>query len=279
MFIHKKTAKGFEYIVIENKSANAKVALQGGHLFHYQKHGSPPLLWLSGKSRFETGKAIRGGIPICWPWFGKHSTDATLPQHGFARTSLFELLEVTEPDENTTELLLQLQNSTETLALWPYQFKVLLHIIIGKTLTVALTTKNCGSKSFSITSALHSYFSVSHIDNVYIQGFDKTEYWDSLTDTNKIQQGDIRINEEVDRVYQNVTNGLTLQDRDRAINIAAKGSTSVVVWNPWIDKSKRMADMQNDAYKTMVCIETANALADARNLAQDEKHTLQCIFS
>ena len=279
MFIHKKTAKGFEYIVIENKSANAKVALQGGHLFHYQKHGSPPLLWLSGKSRFETGKAIRGGIPICWPWFGKHSTDATLPQHGFARTSLFELLEVTEPDENTTELLLQLQNSTETLALWPYQFKVLLHIIIAKTLTVALTSKNCGSKSFSITSALHSYFSVSHIDNVYIQGFDKTEYWDSLTDTNKIQQGDIRINEEMDRVYQNVTNGLTLQDRDRAINIAAKGSTSVVVWNPWIDKSKRMADMQNDAYKTMVCIETANALADARNLAQDEKHTLQCIFS
>jgi glucose-6-phosphate 1-epimerase len=279
MFKHKRTAKGFEYIVIENKSANAKIALQGGHLFHYQKHGDSPLLWLSEKSHFETGKAIRGGIPICWPWFGKHSTDATLPQHGFARISPFKLVEVIEPDENTTELILQLQSTTKTLALWPYQFKVVLRIIIGQTLTVALTTKNCDTRSFTISSALHSYFAISNIEKVSVQGLNKTEYLDTLTGEIKVQNGDIHINEEVDRVYQRVTNPLLLEDRNRTINIAATGSSSAIVWNPWIEKSKRMADMQNDAYKSMLCIETANALADARNLSLGEEHTLSAVFT
>lgn len=279
MISNKQTSTGFEYIEVENKSATAKIALQGAHLYHYQQQDNPPLLWLSKKSHFETDKAIRGGIPICWPWFGKHNEDASLPQHGFARTSLFTLLEIKEADANTTELILQLQSSAQTLALWPYEFEILVHIIIGPKLVVALTTKNFDTRPFKITSALHTYFSVSHINNVSVQGLDKTEYWDSLTDENKIQHGDIHISEEVDRVYQKVTNGLTLLDHNRTVNIATKGSTSAVVWNPWSDKSKRMADMQDTAYETMLCIETANALTDAQDLAPGEEHTLQCSFS
>jgi glucose-6-phosphate 1-epimerase len=279
MITNKKAANGFEYLEIENKSATAKVALQGGHLFHYQQQGKKPLLWVSSKSYFETGKAIRGGIPICWPWFGKHRTDSTLPQHGFARTSPFELLEAIEPDQNTTELVLQLQSSAMTFALWPYHFKVLLRITIGPTLTLALTTRNCDTKSFTISSALHSYFAVSNISNVSIHGLDTIEYWDALTDDHKIQKGGIHINEEVDRVYQNVIDPLLLHDLDRTVKINATGSSSAVVWNPWIQKSMRMADMQNDAYKTMICIETANALNDARDLAPQEDHTLQCRYS
>jgi glucose-6-phosphate 1-epimerase len=279
MITNTKSSNGFEYIEIENNSATAKIALQGAHLFHYQKHDTQPLLWLSPKSHFETGKAIRGGIPICWPWFGKHNDDASLPQHGFARTSLFTLLESNEPDEDTTELFLQLQSSAETLALWPYEFEVLVRIIIGPALTVALSTKNVDSRPFTITSALHSYFSVSHINKVSVQGLDKTEYWDSLTDENNIQHGDIHIREEVDRVYQKVKNDLILHDQNRTIHITTKGSSSAVVWNPWSNKSKRMTDMQDDAYETMLCIETANALADAQNLVPGEEHTLQCSFN
>ena len=278
MITKTKSSTGFEYIEIENNSATAKIALQGAHLLHYQQHDTPPLLWLSEKSHLESGKAIRGGIPICWPWFGKHSEDAALPQHGFARTALFSLLEAKETDEDTTELLLQLRSSVETLAFWPYEFEILVQITVGPTLTVALTTRNCDTKPFTITSALHSYFSVSHISNVSVQGLDKAEYWDSLTDKNKIQHGDIYISEEVDRVYQKVKDELTLQDRDRTIKISTKGSSSAVVWNPWSDKSKRMDDMQANAYETMLCIETANALADAQDLAPGEEHTLQCSF-
>jgi len=279
MVIHNKYANGFEYVEIQNKSATAKVALQGGHLFHYQQQGKNPLLWLSEKSHFETGKAIRGGIPICWPWFGKHPTDPALPQHGFARTSPFELIESREPDENTTELLLQLQSSGRTLALWPYQFQLLLHIIIGKTLTVALTTKNCDTKSFLLSSALHSYFAVSHIKDVAVQGLDEIEYWDALTDETQIQKGDIHIREEVDRVYQTTENNLLLKDTDRIIEISSEGSSSAVVWNPWIEKSKQMADMQDAAYLSMLCIETANALTDTRKIEPGEEHTIKALLT
>lgn len=279
MITNQTTPNGFKYIEIENKSCIAKVALQGGHLFHYQRYDEKPLLWLSQKSFFEPAKAIRGGIPICWPWFGKHPSDSSLPQHGFARTSLFELLEVKEPDEHTTEILLQLLSTPESLTLWPYQFKVALRIIIGPKLTVALTTINCDTGSFSISSALHSYFAVSDIHNVSVQGLHAKRYWDALTGEHKIQQGDVHIREEVDRVYQGTLNPLTLHDDDRTIHIHAKGSSSTVVWNPWIDKALQMADMENNAHKTMLCIETANARDDTKNLASGEEHTLQVVLS
>lgn len=279
MITNKKTVTGFEYLEIENKSAIAKIALQGGHLFHYQQQGKKPLLWLSKKSHFTSGKAIRGGIPICWPWFGKHRSNPTLPQHGFARTSLFEFLESTEPDESITEITLQLQNSEETLSLWPFKFQLFLRITVGSTLKVALTTRNCDSKSFTISSALHTYFAVSDISKVSVQGLDTRTYWDALTNEIKAQKGDIQIREEVDRVYQKTTDTLLLCDRDRTLQITPEGSSSAVVWNPWQEKTNRMTDMQEDAYKTMLCIETANALEDARKLDSGKEHTLQVTLS
>lgn len=275
MITNKTTASGFDYIEIENKSATARIALQGGHLFHYQQQGKKPLLWLSAKSHFEKGKAIRGGIPICWPWFGKQSSNPDLPQHGFARNSSFEFLESSEPDERTSTVVLQLQSSEKTLPIWPFQFQLFLYITVGAKLTVALTTRNCDTKSFKISSALHTYFSVSDISKVSVQGLDTIKYWDALTGEIKIQTGDIQISEEVDRVYQKTTGSLLLRDTDRTVNIIPEGSSSAVVWNPWIEKTQRMADMQEDAYKTMLCIETANAMEDSRTLVSGEEHTLQ----
>ncbi len=275
MITNKKTANGFAYIEIENKSASARIALQGGHLFHYQQQGEKPLLWLSQKSHFESGKAIRGGIPICWPWFGKNLTHKDLPQHGFARISPFELLESNEPDEHTSVVVLQLQSSEKTLLLWPFQFQLFLRITVGSTLKVALTTRNCDSQSFTVSSALHTYFAVSDISRVSVQGLNKVRYWDALTDQIKRQQGDVLIGEEVDRVYQKTTESLLLRDAVREVHIRPEGSSSAVIWNPWKEKTRRMADMQEDAYKTMLCIETANALEDARNVLAGEEHSLQ----
>jgi len=276
--LHKDEA-GLEYLEIENRSATAKVALQGAHLFHYQQTGQNPLLWLSKTSHFKTGKAIRGGTPVCWPWFGKHPDDASLPQHGFARTSLFKHIKSHEPDGNSSEITLQLQSSAQTLALWPYEFELLVHIVVGPTLNIALSTTNRSNSPFALSSALHSYFLVSDIGDASIQGLDNTEYWDALTDETHVQSGDIHITAEVDRVYQNVTNFLQLNDLTRTIQIKTSGSSSAIVWNPWIDKTRSMSDMENDGYKTMLCIETANAREDTRTLAPGSAHTLQCTYS
>ncbi|HIP39853.1 MAG TPA: D-hexose-6-phosphate mutarotase [Desulfocapsa sulfexigens] len=278
MITHKKTKNGFAYIEIVNKNACARVALQGAHLFHYRQQDKNPLLWLSEKSFFENDKAIRGGIPICWPWFGKHKTDPDLPQHGFARTSLWTLVETEEPDEFSTELLFQLENSPDTLKLWPHQFKLQLRVMVSSTLQLNLTTKNCSTESFEISSALHSYFAVHDIDTVFIEGLDNCSYFDALTKEIKTQKGNIYIREEIDRVYQNVPPRLTLHDQERSVQIRSQGSSSAVVWNPWIEKSARMGDMIQDAYKNMLCIETANALTDAQNIGPGDDHTVIVII-
>ena len=279
MAVYRTFDNGFECIEIVNKSGRAKIALQGAHLFHYERVGEQPLLWLSETSFFEPGKAIRGGVPICWPWFGKHQTDSSLPQHGFARTSLWTVVEIHEIDEHATELIFQLKSSAQSLQLWPYTFELQLHVTITGTLTITLTTKNCDEKAFAVTSALHSYFAVSHIDNVYIEGLDNTTYFDALTKESIVQKGNVHIAGEVDRIYQNVHYPLTIHDQERTVHIDAQGSSSTVVWNPWKDKCASMGDMKNDAYMTMLCIETANVLNDGRTLQPDEEHTVTAILS
>lgn len=274
MIIHKSLGDGFAYIDIKNEVAEAKVALQGAHLFHYKKINNKPILWLSEVSDFKLGKAIRGGVPICWPWFGFNKNDASLPQHGFARTSMWELVSIAEEFDSTT-LVLRLQDSKETLEMWDYKFELELKIVICDTLTLELKTTNKDSKDFTLTQALHTYFSISHISNVLVKGLDKKPYLDALTWQNMVQEGDIRFDGEVDRVYQNVDDKITLVDIDREITIKNEGSSSVVVWNPWIEKTLRMSAMREDAYTTMLCIESANAFDDARVLGSNESHTLK----
>jgi glucose-6-phosphate 1-epimerase len=270
---------GFQYLVIRNKSAEAKIALQGAHLFHFQKHGDEPLLWVSKKSHFTNGKAIRGGIPICWPWFGKHKTDANLPQHGFARTTLWEYVATKEKDDSSTEITLRLPNTPNNAVLWPYKAELTLRITIGSILQLDLITRNCGRQAFTISSALHSYFTVSTINDVTVKGLDNTPFLDTLTMKHDVQNGNIRIHQETDRVYQNVLHPITLHDRKRVISIRSMGSKSAVLWNPWIEKSQLMTDLNNNGYQKMLCIETANALEDEHTLAPGTTHTLSTSIS
>ena len=281
MIEQKKLENGFEYIEVGNGRAQAKIALQGAHLFHYQRQDEAPLIWLSKASFFEPGKAIRGGIPICWPWFGKHPVNKNkeFPQHGFARTAPWQLLEGREHGEEKTELTLQLNNSPEHFKFFPYRFELRLRITVGQSLSLALTTTNCDQKSFEITSALHSYFAVSDIQKISIAGLENTPYLDSLTNIREVQEGRVRIDREVDRIYQPVEWPLILHDRDRTVIVESEGSASAVVWNPWIDKCARMGDMHDRAYTTMVCIETANVLDDARTLEPGAEHTLKVVIS
>jgi len=279
MIEYKHFINDFKYVEVFNASARAKIALQGAHLFHYECVDEGPLLWLSGRSLFEIGRVIRGGVPVCWPWFGKHPTNSELPQHGFARSSVWELVEVKEIDEHTTEVILQLKPSAESLQLWPHKFELLLAITVGNTLTLALTTRNCDAPAFEFTAALHSYFAVENIEKVYVEGLADKSYFDKVTGEERTQQGNLTVSKEVDRIYRKVDYPVSLHDQTRTIRIDAQGSSSAVVWNPWIEKCVAMADMKDDAYKTMLCIEAANAPGDARMLATGEEHTLTSIIS
>jgi len=279
MIRHKHLINDFRYIEISNTSARVKIALQGAHVFHYERVDEKPLLWLSKNSFFEKGKAIRGGIPVCWPWFGKHPTNSELPQHGFARNSVWELLEAEEIEGHTTEVLLQLQPSAESLQLWPHKFELLLAIIVGRTLTLALTTRNCDTQPFEITAALHSYLAVENIEKVYVEGLADKSFFDKVTGENRTQQGKLTVCQEVDRVYRKVDYPVTLHDQERTLHVDAQGSSTAVVWNPWIEKCVAMADMKDDAYKTMLCIEAANAPGDACMLTPGEEHTLTSVIS
>lgn len=277
MVTFEKLSNKFEYIVVKNASATAKIALQGAHIFHYCKTNQEPLLWLSDISDFEQGKAIRGGIPICWPWFGFHE-DKTLPQHGFARTSLWEFIESDEPNTKTSSVSFRLRHSSKTLKMWQYKFDLELKITISDSLKLELRTINLDDKEFMITQALHTYFAVSNISEASIGGLDKKPYLDALTLKQEIQDGNIFFDSEVDRVYQEVDGEVVLRDKNREINIMNSCSSSVVVWNPWIEKTKRMSAMREDAYKNMLCIESSNAYDDAVVVKSNSSHTLGAVI-
>ena len=273
MITIKKLSNGFEYLEIENSSATAKIALQGAHIFEYKRKMQDELFWLSEVSDFEFGKAIRGGVPICWPSFGLNNPE--LPQHGFARTSLFECISSEEIDLNTTEVQLRLTHSEESLKLWNYKFELVLKVTISDNLTIELKTTNKDNKEFKLTQALHSYFKLSDISNAVVKGLDNKPCFDALTNETNIQNGDITFNQEFDKVFQKVDSEIILQDKEKTISINNEGSSSVVVWNPWIEKCKRMSAMKDDAYKEFVCIESANAFEDFVILKFNQSYTLK----
>ncbi|MBU0720393.1 D-hexose-6-phosphate mutarotase [bacterium] len=277
MIQHKQLENGFEYIEISNEASQAKIALQGAHIFEYKRKGEEDILWLSETSDFEKGKAIRGGVPLCWPSFGMNNPD--LPQHGFARLGMWKVARSQETDSKTTQLVLELNETPESLKLWPYRFHLELRIRVSDTLCMELTTTNTDEREFKITQALHSYFLVSDISDAAVKGLDAKPYFDALSAQTCVQKGDVVFMEEVDRVYQDVKEALFLSDKNRVIKIQNEGSSSVVVWNPWIEKCSRMSGMKEDAYLGMVCIESANAYGDFKILKPRASHTLKALIS
>jgi len=264
---------GFEYIDISNQAAQAKIALQGAHIFQYSVKGEKPLLWLSERSSFEDGVAIRGGIPLCWPRFG--NLDTTLPQHGFARVMRFELIAVEEPTPQLTQVHLQLQSSAKSREIWDYAFVLDVVFTISEELTISMTTQNTDSKEFLLTQAFHTYFLVSDIQNVNISGLEKIPFLDTLDKKMDLEDSPITIQSEVDRVYEGNIDEIVLDDKERKIMIVAENSASVIVWNPWSKKCSQMSGMKDDAYKEFVCIESANAFDDHKIVPAGKKETIR----
>ena len=251
-------------LVIQHKSCCAAVSLQGAHLLFWQPSiEQTPVIWLSKQSKFEKGIAIRGGVPICWPWFGPLGT----PSHGFARIVEWTLDSCNEEDDGV-DLVLVLSNNQQTKPYFDKPFNVSLKIHLGKTCEVALSC----SGEFEATSALHTYFGIDNINHVVVKGLGDT-YQDRLTVENKpVTVGQMTFNQEVDRIYTNANTEITISDNVRTIKLTTTNASDVVTWNPWIDKAKAMADFGDDEYQSMVCVE-AGRINKPLKLSLNEQST------
>ncbi len=275
-------AEHYPIVLIDNSLASASIALQGGHLMTYQPRGQEPVIWLSNNAKFAPGKSIRGGVPICWPWFGPHAQDASKPGHGHARTVPWEVLETAVLDSGATQIRLQLQDSSATCAFWAHNTPVQVLIEVGSELRISLITHNAETQPIIISEALHTYFYLSEIANVQVRGLEGAEFVDKVAGTEgTTEEAALLISSEVDRVYLNTTADCLIEDTGfkRRIRIHKNHSQSTVVWNPWIEKAEKMGDLGEQGYRRMLCVESANALQNSVEIAPGASHSLSVVYS
>jgi len=267
----------FEFIVIEHENFDAAFSLHGAHLLHFQLKNQAPIIWLSKTALFNKNKAIRGGVPICWPWFGPagKSLGDNLPGHGFARTNKWSVKNITELT-NGVEIEFLLTDSEETRKLWPHSFELVLKATLTDTVKLALNSKNTGNEPFFYRAALHSYLAISSPETCEVTGLN-TRYVDMLNKGKaELSDGSLTITKPVDAIYQKAPSAISIADStyNRTLTITDTGNDSEVVWNPWVSGAKGFVDMPDDGYQTMLCVESAITDQSGETIAAGQSHTL-----
>ena len=251
---------------ITSQFSRVTISTYGAQVLSYLPEGEvEDVLFLSEKAIYVQGKAIRGGIPVCWPCFSDDDSGFELPAHGFARNQVWQVIATKLSEDGSVTISLALGHTDATMAIWPYEFSLVLEVVINDSLEIVLTTKNLSQESFTITQALHTYFNIRDIDDIEIVGLGKLQYLDKLTDfSEKPQQGHVQVAGEIDRVYLTPppTVNLTKTGFARDIVITSVGTETLVVWNPGKEITSLLSDVDATAYKNFICIETANAVVD-----------------
>lgn len=271
-----ETTSGLTRARVTAADCEAEVFLQGAHLARLTRRGDP-LLFMSEKSLYQPGKALRGGVPLIFPWFGNHPTNRALPAHGFARTAEWSLEDV-HREQRDAVLGFRLVSTDKTREIWPHEFILDYKIRIGEDLILTLRTENRGSSAFRYEEAFHTYLTVADIHRITIEGLGGAEYIDK-TDAmrrKRVEGKTLSITRETDSVFVHTTATCVVDDRvlRRRLILEKEGSRSTVVWNPWQEKAKALSDFGDDEWRRMICIETANAGEDAVTLAPGESHQM-----
>lgn len=269
---------GLQRAVISTPAAEAVLYLQGAHLANWAPRGQRPVLFLSPRSVFAPGKAIRGGVPIIFPWFGNRSDGKPGPAHGFARTSQWAMESSRLREDGRVEIALTLTDSDATRRLFDSAFGLRFRVTIGSELEMELEATNHSNEPFTFEAALHTYFAIGDIHQASVSGLENTVFIDKTDGFKRKSQGaePIRIAKETDQVHLNTQTVCMIRDPvwNRRIVIEKSGSNSTVIWNPWIEKSQGMPDMTADGWKQMLCAETANAADNSVVLAPGAAHSL-----
>ncbi len=267
-------------------SGTATVYLHGAHLTHWQPAGQAPVIWLSSRAEFAPGKAIRGGVPVCFPWFGNDSENRDggkpAPAHGFARTEEWELAFAALAGE-TLHLTLTLGPSENSRRYGYDAFRVAYEMIFADTLTLRLSVANTGTGPLRFEEALHTYFNIGDIRGASLTGLESARYLDK-TDGLKEKTGPaeaLRFPRWTDRLYPDTTAATAITDRHhaRTIAIAKQNSATTIVWNPYPDASAGVRDLAPDSWESFLAVETANAGPNALTLQPGEAHTMQAAIA
>lgn len=259
---------GLPMVEIENELATATISIYAGQVLSYRPaEAAQDLLFVSDRAYYAPGKAIKGGIPVCWPWFGADPEGKGRPAHGFVRSTPWTLLGTEALDGGAIRVVLGIADDGSTRDVWPNHFNLRLEATIGETLALDLVTVNPQDRPFSITQALHTYFNVGDITRVRVLGLEDCRYIDKAANGNDlvhIQQGAVTVCEEVNRIYESVAPVLTIEDPalDRRIRIESRNSTTCIVWNPWVEVARSMGDLDDSDYERLLCVETANAASE-----------------
>ena len=271
----------------QHGQAQLLIAKQGAQVLSYQIGDEPPIIWLNEKAQYKQGKGIRTGVPVCWPWFGNLAlnpqsvqamrlSDEPATAHGLVRTREWEVLEIDDAGE-ALHIELGLPHIEGGLPGWPHDVALTLSIRLDTQLHISLTSHNRSDIPVSISQALHSYFAVSDVRKVQVQGVEGLPYIDTLKDWEHIKQsGDLTFSGETDRIYLDTPQQLSIVDPawSRTLELTSRGSRTAVIWNPWIDKTASFKDMAADGWQRMLCIETANVMDDVITLEPGASHTL-----
>jgi glucose-6-phosphate 1-epimerase len=272
---------------ISHSQAELLIAQQGAQILSYQRDGEQPLIWLNERAVFKQGTPIRAGMPVCWPWFGNLARNPQAVQamrsatdeasaHGLVRAQDWQLLGIDSSDGNL-RIDFTLPQANGELPGWPHSVDLKLTIELGEHLVVKLSSHNLGDQEVSISQALHTYFAVSDVRDVSVQGVAGLNYIETLEDWQvRSQTGDLHFNGETDRIYQKTPAQLSIVDPtwNRRIELTSEGSNSAVIWNPWADRAAQLSDMADDGWQRMLCIETANVMDDIVTLLPGGSHTL-----
>jgi glucose-6-phosphate 1-epimerase len=269
-----RDANGLECVTVTNTFARAQICFHGGHVTAFEPQGQKPVLWLSPLSAFQPGKAIRGGIPICWPWFGPHPNRPDMPAHGFARTRSWKGVDAAQLADGRTRLRLSLEDDADTRALWPHAFSLILSVTIGEALELELTTVNTGDTPFSYTDALHTYVKVADVLQARVDGFEGAPFVHSTRHFRGVQSGPIAFQGEVNNIYvpNRSVAAVTDPGLGRVFEIEKSGSLATVVWNPGEVGGSGMKDV-GPHWNEFLCVEAANCADTQVTLLPGTSHT------
>ncbi len=269
------TDNKFTIVEINNYAARAEISLYGAHVMTYTPQGEEPVLWLSKAAEIVDGQSIRGGIPVCWPWFGVHPDDPTMPLHGFVRNFPWHLELVLEPDRNNTELIFSLTDKDIKNDVLSQPFKLELKVCVGIELFVELKIINTGTKKLEYTAGLHSYFNIADISNVRIKGVDGYDCFNKESGRKEKQVGDLRFEGLTTRIFHRIKNALIHDPGlNRQVDVGVDGGDSIVVWNPGQGVEQRFSGFATGDEQTMVCVEAANPVGGEIELEPGEDHCL-----
>jgi glucose-6-phosphate 1-epimerase len=273
--------QGLPRLSVQTPAASAEIYLHGAQLTSWRPAGAEEVIFLSQNSQWEAGRAIRGGIPVCFPWFRNKADDPKAPAHGFVRTKAWQLDSVAKQGDAVLVSLSTVSDEA-TRAWWPHDFQLTHNLTIGEELVQELVVSNTGNASLRFEEALHTYYRVGGAEAVRVQGLDGVAYLDN-TDSNrkKEQEGDVVFTRQTDSAYIDTTHAVEIHDPllRRRIRLTKQNSRTTVVWNPWSTGAQTLKDLGGEEWRAMACVEASNIRDFAVELLPGHQHTMKTVIN